>query len=86
MTDTCRGVSDKKDRQKVWWFEFVEQLRKAMMTGMLAALPSGPRQCTAGSAVTVAFLLVTCLTAPFRFSSDFMLQVGLLTTIYMVRL
>ncbi len=69
-------------RHKVWWYEFVEMLRKAMMTGMLAALPEGIFRNAVSVVVCVFFLSVCASSHPFKLKSDYFLQLSLLFMLF----
>ena len=65
-----------------WWYEMSEMLRKAMMTGMLTALPGGIFR-NAVSVVVCVFWLGWCASHhPFRLRTDYYLQLLLLFMLF----
>ena len=69
-------------RPAVWWYEFLEMLRKAMMTGMLTALPRGIFRNAVAVVVCVLYLGICASNHPYRLKTDYYLQLSLLFMLF----
>jgi uncharacterized membrane protein YidH (DUF202 family) len=69
-------------RHDAWYFEFVEMIRKAMLTGMLSATAKGLTRTSTGTLVAALFMAITGWLKPYRYYSNDILQRGFLLTIF----
>jgi hypothetical protein len=65
-----------------WYYEFVEMIRKALLTGMLASLEKGMVRTSTGTLISIAFMMICSWVRPYRYTSNEILQQVLLLTIF----
>jgi hypothetical protein len=68
--------------RQYWWYECTELIRKAMMTGMLAAIPAGITRTAFAVLTCVLFMVISMNTRPYHSLVDDMLQQSLLLVLF----
>jgi len=65
-----------------WYYEFIEMLRKALLTGMLSTVEKGMARTSTGTLLATLFMVLAVMIRPYRYFSNAFLQQILLSAVF----